>query len=121
MHHQRETAARAAVEALGRSPSQHARLQISCGRGHHVAVVYDTDSGLVFRSAVRARAHGKRDQPDTGHNGSPKERVWLDLLDAHGPSVDDELPAGCECGPRTLSRHLVQGFIADGERHVVLS
>jgi hypothetical protein len=121
-HDERESVARAAFTSLGPNPSEHARLQVSCGRSHHLAAVYDTAKGPVFRSVLHAHAHGKRDFIDTGHGGSPRGLPWYDLLDAgSGPAVDDELPAGCECGPYTLSRTLLLGHIADGERHIVLN
>jgi hypothetical protein len=34
--------------------------------------------------------------------------------------VDDGMPAGCECGPYTLSRDLLIQHIAEGERRIVL-
>jgi hypothetical protein len=117
-HDERQKAAQAAYERIGANPSEHARLQVSCGRNHHVAAVYDTASGRVFRSTTHGRSHGHHDRPDSGDgHGAP----WFDLLDAEpGPAVDDALPAGCACGPYSLSRRLLQEHIAAGERHIVL-
>lgn len=119
-HDVRERAAKAAFDHLGPHPSDFARLQVSCGRSHHVAAVYDTDLGAVFRSVTHAGSHGKRDRVDTGHGGHQHGRTWFDILNPAEDVVDDAMPAGCECGPYTLSRDLLIRHIADGERHIVI-
>lgn len=116
--------ARRALDALGRSPSEHARLSVQCAHGHHVATVYDTPSGLVFAGRVQARGHGRRDLPDTPHRGHPAVGPWVDLLDPAHPAdpalADEPLPAGCDCGPRSLSRPLLLQAIRDGAHRLVI-
>lgn len=120
-HDERERAARAAFEHLGHNPSEYTRLQISCGRNHHIATIYDTDIGTIFRSVTHAHSHGKRDRFDGGHNGEHLGKPWYDILNpGDGAHIDDAMPAGCECGPYTLSRSLLIQHIVDGERHIVL-
>lgn len=123
-HAEREHAARAAFEHLGPNPSDFVRLQVSCGRSHHVAAMYDTDIGTIYRSTTHARSHGKRDRFDGIHGHAHQAHHgtdWYDILNpGDGPHVDDAMPAGCECGPYTLSRDLLIRHIADGERHIVL-
>lgn len=46
----RQRKAAAALAAYGSHRSDHQRLAVRCRRGHHVAFVYDTPSGLVYRS-----------------------------------------------------------------------
>lgn len=119
-HDVRERAAKAAFDHLGPHPSEFTRLQVSCGRSHHVAAVYDTDLGAVYRAVTHAGSHGKRDRVDTGHGGHAAGRTWFDILNPAEDHVDDAMPAGCECGPYTLSRDLLIRHIADGERHIVV-
>ncbi|MFZ5872477.1 MAG: hypothetical protein ACOYXW_18380 [Actinomycetota bacterium] len=119
-HSEREQTARAAVDSLGKHAGDHVALMVTCPRSHHVAVVLATETGLVFRSVPAAHSHGRRDFVDTGHHGT-NGRAWYDLLDpGDGPAVDDDLPAGCECGRRTLSRRLLREHVAAGERHIVI-
>lgn len=121
-HDERERAAKSAFEHLGPNPSEFARMQVTCGRNHHVAAMYDTDIGTVFRSVTHARSHGRRDRYDSGHGGDQQGRTWFDVLNpGDGPHVNDALPAGCECGPYTLSRELLIQHIAAGERHIVVN
>lgn len=120
-HVVREKVARRAYEALGPSPSQNAVLQVSCDRSHHLAAVYDTEAGPVFHSVLHSKAHGRRDYFDVGHHASQLGLDWFDLLDpGPDPAIADELAAGCECGPYTLSRKLLLQHIADGETHIVI-
>lgn len=123
-HAEREHAARAAFEHLGPNPGDFVRLQVTCGRNHHVAAVYDTDIGTIFRSTTHAHAHGKRDRFDGAHTHGQDHQgqEWYDILNpGDGPQVDDGMPAGCECGPYTLSRELLIQHIVHGERHVLVS
>jgi len=96
------------------------RLRIQCARSHHVAAVYATDVGLVYVAPVRARSHGAHDLPDEPHGNQDPHR-WFDLLAAgEGPTVDDALPAWCNCGHRTLSRTTVLEWLDSGEHRVVI-
>jgi hypothetical protein len=52
-------------------------------------------------------AHG------AAHHGTP----LVDDLDP-GPDADDDLPAACECGPRTLSRTGLLTAVERGEHHL---
>ncbi|RDI60459.1 hypothetical protein DFR76_11589 [Nocardia pseudobrasiliensis] len=94
-------------------------VQVRCGRGHHVAMVLDTQVGPVFRSMTGPHAHGSRDFVDAGHGIHHHGTPYVDLL-AGGDLVDDALPACCECGPHTLSRARLQQAIADRQRTVQL-
>lgn len=117
----RDKVARRAYAALGTSPSQAATLQVACGRSHHLAAVYETPEGLVYHSVLKTKAHGDKDLYDSGHHASQLGVDWFDLLDAGvGPAVDDALPAGCECGPYTLSRSDLLDDISRGKRRVVI-
>lgn len=121
-HQVREKIARRAFEALGPSPSQHMVLMVQCPHSHHLAAVYDTQAGRVFHSILHAGSHGRKDYEDLGHHASQLGRDWFDLLDAEpDASVPDELEAGCECGPYTLSRSQLIQQIADGETRVIVS
>lgn len=107
--------ARRAFEALGPSPSEHAILHVECAHSHHLAGVHETSAGLVYHTLLHSKAHGDRDRFDSGHHGSQLGRDWFDVLDAgDGPAVDDDLPAGCECGPHTLSRRGLLAEVAAG-------
>lgn len=122
MHAERERRAEAAVTALGTSPSEHARLQVHCARNHHVAVVYDTPDGLVYSARTLPHGHGERDRHDSPHKASVPGRPYRDLLDpgTGAGAADDDLPASCECGTRTLSRRLLLAAIAAGDRRIVI-
>lgn len=114
-HEARAAIARTAFEALGPSPSQSVALQVQCDSAHHVAAVHKTDAGLVFHSILHSKAHGRRDYEDVGHHASRLGLDWFDLLDPGAdPAISDELPAGCECGPYTLSRKLLIEQVAQG-------
>ncbi|UAK31397.1 hypothetical protein K8O92_26930 [Nocardia asteroides] len=91
-----------ALDALAQ-PAERVLLQVRCGRGHHVATVFDTSAGAVYRSVVGRHAHGDRDFVDTGHGAHHRGTRYVDLLAADA-IVDDGLPASCECGSHTLSR-----------------
>lgn len=120
-HEAREKKARRAYEALGPSPSQSAVLQVSCDRSHHLAAIFQTEAGLVFHSVLHSKAHGRRDYFDSGHHASQLGVDWFDLLDpGEDPAIADELAAGCECGPYTLSRALLIQHIADGQTRIVI-
>lgn len=107
-----------ALDSLAQAGEQ-VRLRVRCGRGHHVATVFDTPAGLVFHSVIGTHAHGDRDFVDTGHGAHDLGTRYVDLLAADG-IVDDALPAACECGPHTLSRAQLTQAIADSERTIQL-
>lgn len=108
-----------ALGALGTHRSDSRRLNVQCPRSHHVASVYDTEAGLVYSAVTASHAHGSRDFVDTAHHGGRRGTEYADLLDA-GPMVDDDLPAWCECGPRTLSRTELGEHIAAERRKLLL-
>jgi len=117
----RDVVARKAFAALGASPSEKATLQVACGRSHHLAAVYETGEGLVYHTILKTKAHGDKDLYDSGHHASRLGVDWFDLLDAGvGPAVDAALPAGCECGPYTLSRSDLLDAIGRRTRKVVV-
>lgn len=107
-----------ALDALAQ-PTEQVLLQVRCGRGHHVATVFDTSAGAVYRSVVGPHAHGDRDFVDTGHGAHDRGTRYVDLL-AAAPIVDDGLPASCECGPHTLSRERLRQAITHDEHTLQL-
>lgn len=120
-HEIRERTARQAFEALGPSPSEKAIVTVHCSNGHHLGSVYDTNAGRVFHSVLTSRGRGRKDLPVSRHTGSDEGRDWFDLLDAgDDPLVADELQSGCACGPYQLSRSLLVGQIAQGEKRVIV-
>ena len=119
-HETRRQAARRAWAELPHGGREAIRLDVQCARSHHVAAVYDTPAGRVFAAPVRGHSHGSRDRVDEPH-GSHEVETWFDLITADDdPLVDDTVPAWCDCGPRTLSRAAMLGWIAAGERKVVV-
>ncbi len=102
---------------LGIHRSDHQLLGVQCSRGHHVAAVYKTDEGRVYQSVIGPHSHGSKDFIDTGKSGSRSGTEHADLLVAEA-WADDNLPAWCDCGPRTLSRAELLGVIRAGE-HLV--
>lgn len=121
----RSSRSRLAEQAWQRLPhrgSQDAGVRIACARSHHLATVFDTDIGLVYRSQIRGHSHGDADLPDTPHRGR-QPKAWFDLLDLDEPEdqlSDDQLPAWCECGPRMLSRAAVLDWAANHEHRVIV-
>lgn len=114
--------AEGAWQALPHGGSSRATLRIDCSASHHVATVYDTEIGLVYRSQIRRHAHGDRDLPDTPHRDQ-EPKAWFDLLDLDESDFEqasDPLPAWCECGPRMLSRTAVLDWVAAHEHRVIL-
>lgn len=117
----RRAAARAAVEALDERRDEHVRLRVRCAENHHVATVYDTTIGLVYTSRIGGHAHGSKDFVDVAHHDARHGVLVADLVDP-GPEeiAEDELPASCECGPRTVSRADVMRALAAGERRILV-
>ena len=83
--------------------TDHRVLNVQCRHAHHLAAVYDTPAGLVYRAATGPHAHGSKDFVDTAHDGGGPGHPFTDLLEA-GRLVGDELPAWCDCGHWSLSR-----------------
>jgi len=119
-HEVREGNARRAFEALG-TPSKTIVLMVQCDSAHHLATVHQTAAGRVFHSVLHSKSHGRRDFVDTGHHASRLGVDWFDLLDVDDPGTGDALPAGCECGPHTLSREQLIGQIAAGQKRLIVA
>lgn len=107
-----------ALHALGAHRSEWQRLSVQCAHSHHLAFVYATDAGLVYRSVSGPHSHGSKDFGDTTHHGAARSE-FVDLLEPSPMAVDD-LPAWCGCGPRTLSRTALLEHIRAGHRTVHL-
>ena len=112
-------AAREALDALGKDQPEHQRTSVQCRRSHHVAAVYDTSAGLVYRSLTGPHAHGSRDFVDTAHHAAHRGQAYVDLLEP-GPMAEDGLPGWCDCGSWTLSRSELLGQVQAGHRTVHL-
>lgn len=114
---ERRSGAMRALDALGAHRSDHQQLRIQCGHVHHLAAVYSTPAGLVYTSRTGPHGHGSKDFIDTGRGGSRGGAEYVDMLGAD-PGVGDSLPAWCDCGPRTLSRAELLGYVRAGEGSV---
>ena len=115
MSQARQDSAARALLALQPQASEHQRLGVQCRHGHHLAAVYETGEGLVYAARTGPHSHGSKDFIDTGRSGSPGGGKFVDLLVAQS-GVDDALPAWCDCGPCTLSRHDLTHSIRRGVR-----
>lgn len=91
-------------------------LTVHCAAGHHVGVVYRTPGGLVWAGIPHAHSHGGRDFVDAAHHGGHRDTPWVDWLAAQ----DYPLPAGCECGPRSLSRARLLEVVATGDHRLII-
>lgn len=121
MHQERREQAEAALRRLGPSRDASVLLAVHCADAHHVATVYGTELGPVYAGVLRTSSHGARDRHDSAHHGGHRDRPWVDVLQpADGGGTDDALPAGCECGRRSLSRALLLQAIAVGTRRMVI-
>lgn len=101
----------------------HVRLRVRCADSHHVATVYETEMGLTYVASLGARGHGSRDFVDVAHHDSSHGRKFVDVVEPNPESNatdDDELPAGCACGPRTLSRSELTRALAAGRRRMLV-
>ncbi len=117
----RRTAARNAVQAL-EQPNRHVKLRVQCAESHHVATVYDTDEGLVYVARSGPHAHGSRDFVDAAHHDAAHGMEVVDLLDPKADvTVDDALPASCECGPHTIARSELLRAIGSDEHRLLVS
>lgn len=109
----RRARAARALDRLGSHRSDHQKVRVQCGHSHHLAAVYLTDEGPVYVSRTGPHSHGSKDFIDTGSAGARGGIEYVDLLDA-GLSAEDELPAWCDCGSRTLSRQELLTFARAG-------
>ncbi|MEZ5097781.1 MAG: hypothetical protein R2731_17900 [Nocardioides sp.] len=116
----RRRAAAQALANLDGSRSDHQLVSLQCPHGHHVAAVVATPAGLVYVTRIGPHGHGSRDFVDTGHHGARGGDEYADLL-APSREAAAELPAWCDCGPRTLSRDEVAGYAGSGQRTVHLT
>src|SRR5436305_14352561 len=112
---ERRALAEQALQNLGADRHRHILVRVRCPRSHHVAIVYGTSEGPVYRTQVGPHAHGSRDFVDVGHHGRRPGTEYVDLLDA-GAFAEDVLPARCECGNRSLSRAELRGTIDEHQR-----
>lgn len=103
----RREAARRELDALAHGGHRSVLLRIDCPHSHHVARVVQTAGGPVYETTPHAYAHGDRDRYDGPHHGHER-LAWVDFLDGS----EDPLPAGCECGPRSLARVDVRRKVA---------
>jgi hypothetical protein len=87
---------------LGDTLAEHEVLSVQCAHSHHVAAVYDTPAGLVFRSITGPHAHGRKDRADVAHHGSHHGDLYVELLT--DPEVGDAVPGWCDCGSWSISR-----------------
>lgn len=108
-----DRAARALSE-LGAERADHEVLSVQCAHSHHVAAVYRTATGLMFRSVTGPHAHGRKDRPDVAHHGHEHGVVYAEVLDS--PQADDQLPAWCDCGQWSLSRSDLLADVRAGHR-----
>jgi hypothetical protein len=96
-------------------------LVVHCASGHHVGALYRSPAGLLWAGPIWARAHGDRDRHDAAHHGGHRDTLWMDwVAGGQGVSTDDPLPAGCECGPRALSRVRLLAAVAEGVHRLVI-
>lgn len=113
-----DRAARGIAE-LGDALAEHEVLSVQCPHSHHVAAVYETPSGLVFRSISGPHAHGRQDRPDVAHHGSTHGVEYVEVLDSD--QADDALPGWCACGTWSLSRTDLLAAVRAGERTTLLA
>jgi hypothetical protein len=99
---------------LGSTLGDHEVLSVQCPHSHHVAAVYETPTGLVYRSITGPHAHGRQDRPDVAHHGSEHGVEYVEMLDSD--QAEDVLPGWCACGPCSLSRTDLLGAVRAGER-----
>jgi hypothetical protein len=117
---QRQERAASALMVLGRDQADRQVLLIECRRGHTLAAIYSTDAGLVFLSRPRPNMLDEQDLAGLQHHRSNcLDHGFTDMLQA--PWVDDDLPAGCYCGNRTLSRLDIENDVKAGRQLVTVN
>jgi hypothetical protein len=114
MSEQRHERATQGLADLGDVLAEHEVLSVQCTHSHHVAAVYDTAAGLVYRTVTGPHAHGRKDRPDVAHHSDQRGTVYADLLD--DPLADEMLPGWCDCGPWSLSRQDLLADVRAGQR-----
>ena len=105
-----------ALTDLGDTLAAHAVLSVQCAHGHHVAVVYDTGAGLVFRSITGPHAHGRKGRADVAHHGSHHGDPYVELLT--DPEAGEAVAAWCDCGPWSLLRLDLVAAVRVGKRTI---
>lgn len=108
-----DRAARGLAEVAG-GLADHEVLSVQCTHSHHVAAVYDTPAGLVFRSTTGPHAHGRMDRADVAHHGHEHGELFLEILDSD--QAEAMLPASCDCGAWSLSRADLLADVRAGAR-----
>jgi hypothetical protein len=103
-----------ALTELGGERAEHEVLSVQCAHSHHVAAVYRTPVGPVFRSMTGPHAHGRMDRPDVAHHGHEHGTEYVEMLDSD--QADDMLPAWCDCGTWSLSRADLLAEVRAGTR-----
>jgi len=99
---------------LGDTLAEHEVLSVQCHHSHHVGAVYDTASGLVYRTITGPHAHGRMDRTDVAHHGAEHGTVYTEVLDSD--QADVMLPGWCACGPWSLSRADLLADVRAGTR-----
>jgi hypothetical protein len=113
----RQELAGAVLDALGPDRADHQVLLIECHRGHTLAAVYATAAGLVFVSHPRPNTLDERDLGGVQHHRNTHvDHEFVDLLQAAW--ADDDVPTGCYCGNRILSRLDIENDVNAG-RHLI--
>ena len=102
------------IAELGDALADHQVLSVQCPRSHHVAAVFETSTGLVYRSITGPHAHGRQDRQDVAHHGSTHGLEYVEMLDSD--QADEALPGSCDCGPWSLSRTDLLAAVRAGER-----
>lgn len=115
--HRHQRAAQALTD-LGAALAENEVLSVQCARSHHVAAVYDTAAGLVFRSITGPHAHGRKDRADVAHHGSHHGSSYVELLT--DPQAGEELAGWCDCGTWSLSRLELIADVRAGKRTIHL-
>jgi hypothetical protein len=105
-----------ALTDLGDALAENEVLSVQCTHGHHVAAVYDTAAGPVFRSITGPHAHGRKDRADVAHHGSRHGNSYVELLT--DPQAGEELAGWCDCGTWSLARLDLIADVRAGRRTV---
>jgi hypothetical protein len=110
----------AALDALGPERADCQVLLVECQRGHTLAAVYSTAAGLAFVSHPRPNMLDEQDLRGVPHHRNARtDREFRDLL--HASWADDDLPAGCYCGNRILSRVDIEDDVNAGRQLVTVN
>lgn len=110
----RHRRASAALAALGAALGDHQVLSVQCAHSHHVAAVYDTAEGLVYRTVTGPHGHGRKDRTDEPHHDADHGTVFTEILE--DPQAGEMLPGWCDCGPWSLARADLVADVRSGAR-----